>query len=255
MLRRLRAKLPTVPFDLTAKNKALIGTLESERLRAKLLFLPDKLMDLVANDLKSGRVRFVEAQMAAATAILLAVPLRAQNLSSLHWVRHFSEPDGPRGRLILHIPAEETKTRKKDYVAEVPTEVATQLRWYRAKVMPLLAADPNGFVFVSKGGGRKTQGTISQQLTETLADHVGVHMTPHQFRHFAAILYLETHPEDFETVRNLLGQGWSRTTLIYAGSGTRRAGQAYGKAMMEQREALKLQGKGKRPRGGKGRKG
>ena len=254
MLKRLKAKLPTVPFDLTTKNKALIGNLESERLRAKLLFLPDKLMNLVASDLKDGRVRFVEAQMAAAIAVLLAAPLRAQNLSTLHWARHFSEPDGPRGRLILHIPAEETKTRKKDYVAQLPVDVATQLRWYRAKVMPLLAADPNGFLFVSKGGGRKTQETISQQITEALADHVGVHMTPHQFRHFAAILYLEAHPEDFETVRNLLGHGWSKTTSIYAGSSTRRAGQAYGKAMMEQRDALKLQGKGKRPRGGKERK-
>ena len=73
-------------------------------------------------------------------------------------------------------------------------------------------------------------------------------MTPHQFRHFAAILYLEAHPEDFETVRNLLGHGWTKTTSIYAGSSTRRAGQAYGKAMMEQREALKFGGKGKRLR-------
>jgi integrase len=73
-------------------------------------------------------------------------------------------------------------------------------------------------------------------------------MTPHQFRHFAAILYLEARPEDFETVRNLLGHGWSKTTLIYAGSSTRRAGQAYGKAMMEQREALKFIGRGNRLR-------
>ncbi len=80
-------------------------------------------------------------------------------------------------------------------------------------------------------------------------------MTPHQFRHFAAILYLEAHPEDFETVRNLLGQAWSRTTLIYAGSSTRRAGQAYGKAMMEKRDALKLIGNGKRLRRGRGKKG
>lgn len=248
MLKRLRTKLPAVPFDLTAKNKALLTRLESERLRGKLIFLPEKMVDLVLKDLKDCRLRFVWAQVAVSIAVLLAAPLRAQNLSNLHWARHFSEPDGPKGRLILHIPKQETKTGRSDYVAEVPTEVAKQLRWYRGKVMPMLGADPNGFLFVSKGGGHKTQETLSEQITEAIANHVGVHMTPHQFRHFAAILYLEARPEDFETVRNLLGHSWSKTTSIYAGSSTRRAGKAYGKAMFEQREALKFLGNGKRPR-------
>ena len=246
-LKLLRARLPAIPFDLTAKNKALLTQLESERLRGKLIFLPDRLVDMAAKDLENGRLRFVWAQVAIAIAVLLAAPLRAQNLSNLHWGRHFREPDGPKGRVILHIPAPETKTGKKDYVAEVPNEVAKHVRWYRTRMMPELGADPNGFLFVSKGGGHKSQATISQQITEAIADHVGVHMTPHQFRHLAAILYLEARPEDFETVRNLLGHGWSKTTSIYAGSSTRRAGQAYGKAMMEQRQALKFAGKGKRP--------
>lgn len=247
-LKRLASKLPSVPFDLTAKNKALISQLESARLRANLIFLPDKLTEAVIEDLKLSRVRFVWAQVAVAIDILLAAPLRAQNLCPLRWARHFSEPDGPKGRLILHIPAPETKTGKNDYVAEFPPEVARRLRWYRARIMPLLAADPNGFLFVTKSGGLKTQETLSQQIVETIADHVGVHMTPHQFRHFAATLYLEERPEDFETARSLLGHGWSKTTSIYAGSSSRRASRAYGKALFEQRESLKLVGKGQRMR-------
>jgi hypothetical protein len=247
-LSRVAAKLPAVPFDLTAKNKALISQLESERLRANLIFLPDKLANAVTEDLKCGRVRFVWAQVAVAIDILLAAPLRAQNLCPLHWARHFSEPDGSKGRLILHIPAPETKTGKNDYVAELPPEVAQRLRWYKARIMPLLGADPNGFLFVTKGGGLKTQETLSQQIVEAIADHVGIHMTPHQFRHFAATLYLEERPEDFETARSLLGHGWSKTTSIYAGSSSRRASRAYGKALFEQREALKLAGKRKRMR-------
>ncbi len=124
-LKRLRTNLPAVPFDLTSKNKALLMELESERLRAKLILLPDNLLDLVAENLKQDRLRFVEAQVAIAIAVLLVVPLRAQNLSNLQWGRHFNEPDGPKGRLILHIPKEETKTRKKDYVAEILPEVAS----------------------------------------------------------------------------------------------------------------------------------
>lgn len=76
-------------------------------------------------------------------------------------------------------------------------------------------------------------------MTETIEREVGLHVTPHQFRHIAAVFYLERHPEDFETVRALLGHEWSKTTLIYAGSSSRRASRAYGSFVLEQREALK----------------
>ena len=39
-LKRIAGKLPAVPFDLTEKNKTLLRQLESDRLRAKLLFSP-----------------------------------------------------------------------------------------------------------------------------------------------------------------------------------------------------------------------
>ena len=140
-LKRLAGKLPTVPFDLTAKNKTLLRQLESERLRAKLLFLPEQLMAKVAKDLERGRVRFVDAQVAIAIDILLAIPLRPQNLSSLHWQKHFSEPNGSRGRLLLHIAAGDTKTKRQEIIAEVPDDVARRLRWYRRHVLPRLGAD------------------------------------------------------------------------------------------------------------------
>jgi hypothetical protein len=106
-LKRLAGLLPTVPFDLTAKNKTLLRQLESERLRAKLLFLPEHLITKVGKHSERGRIRFVDAQVAIAIDILLAIPLRPQNLSSLHWQKHFSEPNGSRGRLLLHIEHED----------------------------------------------------------------------------------------------------------------------------------------------------
>ena len=107
-------------------------------------------------------------------------------------------------------------------------------------------ADPSGDLFVSKGGRRKSQETLSQQITETIAKKVGIHMTPHQFRHLAAVLYLEAHPEDFQTVSDLLGHAFAKTTLVYAGSSSRRASRAYGKLVIEQRAAAAL--KQRRPR-------
>jgi integrase len=239
-LKRLAGNLPPVPFDLTAKNKTLLRQLESERVRAKLYFLPEQLMGEVAKDLERGRVRFVEAQVAIAIDILLALPLRPQNLSSLSWQQNFSEPNGPRGQLLLHIAARDTKTKREDIVSEVPDEVARRLRWYRRHVLPRLGADVNGHLFVTEKGIRKGQASLSKQITDAGLRHIGIHMTPHQFRHFGATSYLEQHPEDFETARAILGHAWSKTTRIYAGSSSRRASRAYNQYLLKQRDALKL---------------
>src|SRR5262249_54035893 len=122
-LKSWAAKLPDIPFDLTEKNKALLRQLEPAQIRAKLLFLPERLWAEVEEAWKAGRFRLVDAQCALAIDILLAMPLRPQNLSSLHWQRHFQELDTS-GRLLLHIPAEETKTKRKELVAEIPEDVA-----------------------------------------------------------------------------------------------------------------------------------
>jgi integrase len=197
----------------------------------------------VARHLARGRLRFVDAQVSAALDIDLIIPLRPQNLSSLTWRRHFSEPDGPKGRLLLHIPAEETKSKLQDLVAEIPDDAAKRLRWYRRHILPRLNADPNGPLFVTKTGSAKTQETLSKQITQVIRRRLGVHLTPHQPRHLAAIWYLDEHPEDFETPRAFLGHAWSKTTRIYAGSSSQRASKAYNEFVLQQRDALKLKRK------------
>ena len=239
-LKRIAAKLPAVPLDLTSKNKVLLRQLESERLRAKLLFLPEQLMEDVAKSLKTGVVRFVDAQVAVAIDILLAIPLRPQNLTGLNWQQHFSEPNGSRGQLLLYIAARDTKTKRQEITVEVPDDVAHRLRWYRRHVRSRLGADLNGHLFVTERGSKKSQATLTQQIVEGIARHIGIHMTPHQFRHFGATSYLERHPEDFETARSILGHAWGKTTRIYAGSSTRRASRAYNQFLFQQREDLKL---------------
>jgi integrase len=250
-LKRIASKLPSIPLELTAKNKALLRQFESEHLRAKLLFLPEQLMAEMANE--KDRVDFVKAQVATAIDFQLAIPLRPQNLSRLNWQRHFSEPDGPRGRLLLHIPAPETKARREDFIAEVPEDVARRLRWYRHHILPSLNADVNGFFFVTEKGSLKDQRTITKEIIKTIERYLGVHMPPKTFRHLCGIFYLEENPDDIETARALLGHAWAKTTLIYVGSSTRRASRAYGDFLFKQRDKLKL--KCKRRRNRKSKKG
>jgi integrase len=238
-LKEWAARLTPVPFELAPKNAKLLRQLEPKAAQAKLLFLPERLLAEVAQDLKTGRLRLIDAQVAIAIDVVLVLPLRPQNLHALNWRRHFTEIDGS-GHLLLHIPKAETKSGRMDIVAEVPQAAARRLNWYRRKILPLLGGDPNGDLFVARGGTRKHQETLSGQIIDRIARHVGVHMTPHQFRHFAAVFYLDENPGDFETVRALLGHAVSKTTLIYAGSSTRRSGRAYGRFLFERREELRL---------------
>ncbi len=71
-------------------------------------------------------------------------------------------------------------------------------------------------------------------------------MTPHQFRHFAATVYLDANPEDHQTAQAMLHHTSSKTTRIYAGSASRHASRAYGKILFEQREKLELARLGKK---------
>jgi integrase len=245
-LKAIARKLPEVPNDLTPKNKALLRKLAVEQTRAKLMLLPERLIAEVGRDLDDGSFRLVDAQCAIAVDILLFAPLRPQNLSALHWQRHFQELGLERG-LLVHIPAQETKSRKKEILIELPEEVAVRIRWYRQVVLACVGADQNGFLFVTQTGQRKDQKTLAIQMIEVIACRVGVHMTPHQFRHFAATAYLEEHPEDFETPKSFLGHVYSKTTLKYAGAQTLRAGKTYGRFLMQTREALR----GRQPRVGR----
>src|SRR6476619_1276689 len=164
-LKGFAAALPPIPFDLTAKNTTLLRQFESEALLAKLIFLPDKLTAEVITSLETGLVDLVKAQVAVAIDFELAIPLRPQNLCRLNWRRHFSEPDGPRGRLLLHIPKIEMKGGREDFNAEVPDDVARRLRWYRRHILTRLNADVNGDLFVTSKGVRKDQRTVTIQIT------------------------------------------------------------------------------------------
>ena len=233
-------KLPAVPFDLTEKNKQMLQQFD-DRAIAGLFALPETLMTEARHRLESATRNFLKpAQTALAIAILLAAPMRGQNLIGLNWRRHFRELKGKRGVITIVIPASETKTRRSDLAFGLDAYTSDLIRWYRRVILPALGADPDGDMFVLAGGKRRGQSSLCDCITTAIDAEIGIHMTAHQFRHLAAKLYLDKHPEDFETVRQLLGHAFGKTTLIYAGLSGERASKAYGAIIVEQRERLRL---------------
>ncbi len=77
---------------------------------------------------------------------------------------------------------------------------------------------------------------MSQQITEVIARETGLVMTPHQFRHLAAMLYLEDHPGEYETVRRVLGHKSMKTTTdFYTGLETRSAVRHFDRTILRLR--------------------
>ena len=237
-LKKLAAKLPAVPFDLTAKNKSFIQAVRDENVLGALVGLPSLLFvegkRRFANDLSAH----VVAHAGLAIALLLIAPMRPQNLVALNWRRHVREFRGPRGVLTLLIPATETKTKRSDLFYELDDKASAMLRWNRKVLLPSIDADPEGDVFAQPGGKRLVQSSLCRGITAAIEKHVGIKMTAHQFRHLAAHRYLEARPEDFETVRQLLGHSFGKTTLMYAGLSGERASRAFGEIVIAKMAAL-----------------
>ncbi len=149
--------------------------------------------------------------LAVATAILLNIPLRAANLAGLRLDQHL--------RLVgdhtfLSVPSEETKNSVA-IEAEIPPRLARQFHTYVRYYRPVLIEEPTPWLFPGENGARRPSGGFGHQLSDFIAREAGVEMTPHQFRHLAAKLFLDRHPDGGETVRRLLGHKRLETTMRY----------------------------------------
>ncbi|VVT02515.1 site-specific integrase [Rhizobium sp. EC-SD404] len=226
------------PVGLTQKNKTLLRHFDDETLCAKLFRLPDQLMrkgrELMARDLAKAARQF---QIGLAIGILLNAPMRSQNLIALDLGCHIKFDRGKAKARIL-IPAAETKSKRMDLFFELSEHLSEALLWYQNNMLPALQANSHGQVFVQPGGDGRSQANLANLIKSAVRKELGIHMTPHQFRHLAAKLYLDAHPEDFETVRGVLGHSFTKTTMTYAGLGTERSSRVYGKFIVD--ESAKL---------------
>lgn len=99
----------------------------------------------------------------------------------------------------------------------------------------LLRGTNASWLFPGEGGQPKNKLLFSKQIIERIQKAVGLRITPHQFRHAAAAIYLKHHPGDYETVRRFLGhRDIQTTTRFYCGLLTMQATEQFGKLIRQQ---------------------
>ena len=211
-LKALRSKLGTLPSGLTEKNKALLRKFEDPRLLAALVQLPDKLWHAARRGLATSRRPFIDLQTrpcdrsSPSRAAAHAEPsLPDASTQHLHW------PQGRRKPALLTFRGDETKN---DVVLEfeIPTVLAERLQVYRNEIAPAVIGKRPDAVFVTFTGKPRTQDAIKVAIEKTVLRHLGVKITPHQFRHLAAKIILDANPGAYELVRQLLGHKNLKTT-------------------------------------------
>lgn len=234
-LKGLRRRLGKTPSGLTSKNRGTLRELSDPVIRQRLLALPSQLIE----EAESGRLAAPRAalrfQLGLGIELLLHAPIRMNNLISLQLDQNLIRPGGPRALWHVVLTGAEVKNGEpQEY--ELPADVTRMLDRYLKRFRPSLEAGDSKFLFVVQGGAPKSQTTLSQQLREVISDRVGVRMTPHQFRHFAAKLLLEHSPGAFAAAGQLLGhRNLKTTTNFYTGIDTMTAGRHFDRILAAER--------------------
>jgi integrase len=215
-LRRLRDKLKCrTRGRMTDKNRERLRPLLDRRNQARFLSVGDKLL-IEAKKQKSGHKAALRIQTALMHEIIIAAPMRLENLVSLNLNRHFlfSLP-GKAAKTHISIPAAEVKNREPlDF--DLPPRVVELLNYY-LKVSRLICvgAVDDGWLFPGAVSGHKNAVSLRAQLMAAVLKHSGLVVNPHLYRHIAAYFYLQAHPGDYETVRRVLGHKSAETTKAF----------------------------------------
>ena len=245
-LKNLQGRLPRQRKCLTEKNRSVLRTLDDPVVRARLYFLPERMANWAERTTPVNGA--IAMQTSVEIAILLSAPLRIANLAGLRLDRHLVRPGGPRSLWQLDIPAHEVKNDQA-LVYELPQQTTTLIDRYIRRFRPSLAAAGNPYLFPVEARHKNPHG-MSQQIRVAIANWVGIDMTPHQFRHFAARIIKQRSRGDSRgadgAIADLLGHKSLETArAFYSEIDTLSAGRLFDEFLEAELKKARLPGRGR----------
>ena len=219
---------------LTSKNLQLIRQVLTEGIWSEVVSLPNILMQQ-ARSAKYGAPTkaAVTAQLAVAISILTLAPIRLSNLVNIELGKNLIKPGGLNSPFWLVFEHYDVKNRV-DLNFKFDQPLTDLIDEYVHEFRPTLLRGTNAsWLFPGEGGKPKTH--LGVQLTERIEKAVGLRITPHQFRHAAAAIYLKHQPGAYEVARRLLGHRSIKTTIdFYCGLQTTQATEQFGNLIRQQ---------------------
>jgi integrase len=219
-LAKIETRASRTRKTMTEKNRRVIVQFDDPANRHRLLKLSAVLM-MKADAVKKPTAEAARQALAAvAIEVLLANPLRAENLFKLDLERHFKHVGhGKTAKTYVHIDAIEVKNGV-DIDFQLPKATKALIWHYMTHYRPILLkahGQPKGTNYLFPG---TIDGYIDLKhgvllLGNATERHVGVRLTTHQFRHLFVHLILIQQPGAYELSAKVLGHTDTKTTKIH----------------------------------------
>jgi integrase len=223
-MQKVTSRLSTGRRGLTPKNRERLRPFDDPQAVALFLGLPQRIRREVQKDPRSPERKAIAAQMAAAIAILQAVPLRIKNLAEIDMRKNLIA----RGKRVYLIVAEGDTKNGEPVDFELPSATVDIVAWYIREFRPHLTRASTDALFPGEGSGPKSEQGLGAQIKAAVFRFTGLTMNPHLFRHAGAKIFLDQRPGQYEVVRQVLRhRSIETTTGFYAGAETRSAGQHF----------------------------
>jgi integrase len=214
-LRLFCANLQPRGNGMTRKNRELLNRFKNPELLARFVMLPQQLFARVASKPRPRPADARRAVLAVAIEILLHAPIRIQNLHAIRLDTHYKVyGQGVKARAVLEFAVAEVKN-EVDLSYPLPASTAAMIDEFCRRLRPLLAEPNSPYLFPGRGLRPGQSSALGKKIADVTAEIVGVRITAHQFRHICALLYLQQHPGDYETVRRFLGHSRIEMTIRY----------------------------------------
>ena len=223
---------------LSDKNQAAMAQFDDPGVVEKFVSLPPILWakaERVKKTASSNRVAkkaHLLVQSAVAIEILTFAPMRLSNLQGLRLDEHISWM-GQRAR--ISIPRQQVKNNQAlEYL--LPESLSKRIKDYLSNHRGYLGNSDSPYLFPGRSGQPKDCSALRNQIRNTLWNEAAIKLTPHQFRHAAAKILLDTKPGYYEVVRKVLGHKSLTTTYNhYAGAETQAAINLYDDVIIQHR--------------------
>ncbi|WP_404862922.1 tyrosine-type recombinase/integrase [Georhizobium sp. MAB10] len=240
VLKSIQAKVAVAYDGMTDKNRDRLRQFRDERNIDLLLDLPRHLLAKAGKVKDASRNQALLIMRAVAIDILLACPMRIGNLSSLSIDQHLTwRGEGREQRVAIAIPGPEVKNGQPITI-DLSVETSKLLDRYIQFWRPKLEGSFGHALFPQTDGKARTPARLGHDLSRLIQRETGIVMNAHLFRHLAALLFLDQHPGEYETVRRLLGhKNLNTTTKFYAPFETWRATERYETEVLQVRRAAK----------------
>jgi len=201
---------------LTRKNRDIVRDVLNGDLWPKLVALAQSLMvEADARRRTAPLTAGVLAEIAVAIRILLVAPVRMANIARIEIGTHLVRPGGPGSDYYLVFESHDVKNHQALEFASDATTTNLIERYIHFHRPNLMHGANHDLRFPGKVHQSKPPNTFGLQITALIKKRLGIHLTPHQFRHCAAALLLQHYPGNYELARQVLGHKNIQTTMTF----------------------------------------